>query len=154
MALVWEHVGRQPKEKDLHPPVSRYGADAYTRRFGSWRRALEAFVDFMNSEKDRSDIDEKPPEVGTELPMLKQEVIRNTERCPSWRLRFLVLQRDNFACRFCGASPAKDPSVNLHIDHIVPWSKGGETILPNLQTLCDRCNIGKSDLQVKATGLY
>lgn len=60
-------------------------------------------------------------------------------------LRYKVLKRDNFKCCACGASPAKDPSVELHIDHIVPWSNGGETILENLQTLCSQCNIGKSN---------
>ncbi|MBO5914452.1 MAG: HNH endonuclease, partial [Clostridia bacterium] len=38
------------------------------------------------------------------------------------KLRYKVLKRDNFKCCACGASPAKDPSVELHIDHIVPWS--------------------------------
>lgn len=61
------------------------------------------------------------------------------------KLRYQVLKRDNFKCCACGASPAKDPDVELHVDHIIPWSKGGETILENLQTLCSRCNIGKSD---------
>lgn len=61
------------------------------------------------------------------------------------RLRFRVMQRDNFKCCICGASPAKDPSVVLHVDHIIPWSKGGKTELDNLQTLCSNCNYGKSD---------
>lgn len=68
-----------------------------------------------------------------------------TQREPSLGLRFSVLKRDNFKCCTCGASPAKDPEVELHIDHVVPWSKGGETELSNLQTLCSKCNIGKSD---------
>ena len=68
-----------------------------------------------------------------------------TKREIGLQLRFKVLQRDNFKCCACGASPAKDPSVELHIDHIVPWSKGGETTLENLQTLCSKCNIGKSN---------
>ena len=67
-------------------------------------------------------------------------------RDPSMRLRFEVLVRDKFTCRFCGASPTKDPSVILHLDHIIPWSKGGDTSLDNLQTLCSKCNLGKSDL--------
>ena len=66
-------------------------------------------------------------------------------RVISDKLRYTVLKRDNFKCCACGASPAKDPSVELHIDHIVPWSKGGETTIENLQTLCSKCNIGKSD---------
>jgi 5-methylcytosine-specific restriction endonuclease McrA len=35
--------------------------------------------------------------------------------------------------------------VQLHVDHIYPWAKGGETVVENLQTLCMTCNIGKSD---------
>ena len=61
------------------------------------------------------------------------------------KLRYQVLKRDNFKCCACGASPAKDPSVELHMDHIIPYSKGGEATLENLQTLCSKCNLGKSD---------
>ena len=62
------------------------------------------------------------------------------------RLRFLVMKRDHFKCRMCGASPAKDPSVVLHVDHVLPWSRGGRTEIDNLQTLCSNCNLGKSNL--------
>lgn len=68
-----------------------------------------------------------------------------TKRDPSMSLRFEVLKRDLFKCCACGASPAKDASVELHIDHIIPWTKGGETIAENLQTLCSKCNLGKRD---------
>ncbi|HEX4614769.1 MAG TPA: HNH endonuclease signature motif containing protein [Stellaceae bacterium] len=54
----------------------------------------------------------------------------------------------------CGASPAKDPAVTLHVDHIVPWSKGGETVLSNLQTLCAPRNIGKADQPPTATNAW
>ncbi|MBI5847426.1 MAG: HNH endonuclease [Nitrospirae bacterium] len=53
---------------------------------------------------------------------------------------------DRFTCRHCGASPAKMLGVELHVDHIIAWSKGGETVLSNLQTLCSKCNLGKSNL--------
>lgn len=68
-----------------------------------------------------------------------------TSRKISDKLRYKVMKRDNFKCCICGSSPAKDPSIELHIDHIVPWSKGGETIIDNLQNLCSRCNLGKGD---------
>ena len=71
---------------------------------------------------------------------------QNSSRAISDKLRYQVLKRDNFKCCACGASPAKDPTIELHIDHIIPWSKGGETTIENLQTLCSKCNIGKSDL--------
>jgi 5-methylcytosine-specific restriction endonuclease McrA len=70
---------------------------------------------------------------------------QRTPREPNLRLRFRVLSADHFSCRSCGASPAKNPDVMLPMDHIIPWSKGGETIEDNLQTLCSDCNLGKSD---------
>lgn len=75
-------------------------------------------------------------------------VSHHTTRSISQRIRYKVLSRDNFKCCACGASPAKDPSVELHVDHIIPWSKGGETTIDNLQTLCSKCNLGKSDLML------
>ena len=65
---------------------------------------------------------------------------------PVEALRWHVLQRDRFTCCACGASPALTLGVELHVDHIVPWSKGGETVLENLQTLCSVCNLGKSNV--------
>jgi len=56
-------------------------------------------------------------------------------------LRFAVLKRDNYRCCICGRN-AKD-GVKLEIDHIVPVSKGGKTVITNLQTLCQDCNQGK-----------
>ena len=58
-------------------------------------------------------------------------------------LRYDVLKRDGFKCQICGAS-AQD-GATLHVDHIIPVSKGGKTEMSNLQTLCDRCNLGKSN---------
>ena len=63
---------------------------------------------------------------------------KKNSRFISDKLRYRVLKKDNFKCCACGASPAKDPSVDLHIDHIIPWSKGGKTVIENLQTLCSR----------------
>lgn len=58
-------------------------------------------------------------------------------------LRYDVMKRDGFRCVLCGRS-AED-GVLLHVDHIIPVSKGGRTIMENLQTLCSECNLGKSD---------
>lgn len=58
-------------------------------------------------------------------------------------LRYDVMKRDRFHCVICG-SGAED-GVRLHVDHIVPVSKGGKTEMSNLRTLCERCNLGKRD---------
>ena len=59
------------------------------------------------------------------------------------RLRWKILQRDNFRCGLCGADAARDHSVRLDVDHIIPVSEGGRTEAGNLRTLCSRCNNGK-----------
>jgi 5-methylcytosine-specific restriction endonuclease McrA len=43
-----------------------------------------------------------------------------------------------------------DPNIpenrsTAHIDHITPFSKGGLTILKNLQALCSPCNLSKGN---------
>jgi hypothetical protein len=58
-------------------------------------------------------------------------------------LRVTILRRDDYRCRMCGASAA-DGAV-LHIDHITPVSRDGLTVPENLQTLCESCNLGKSN---------
>lgn len=59
----------------------------------------------------------------------------------SKRLRYKILRRDQYTCRFCGASA---PLVLLEIDHVVPRSEGGTDAPENLQVLCEDCNAGKS----------
>jgi len=58
-------------------------------------------------------------------------------------LRFHVLDRDKGRCLRCGRSGAD--GVTLHVDHVLPFSCGGLTILSNLQTLCQDCNLGKGN---------
>jgi 5-methylcytosine-specific restriction endonuclease McrA len=63
-----------------------------------------------------------------------------------WRsIRYEALVRDGGKCCACGRT-AKN-GVVLHVDHIKPRSKFPELQfeLHNLQTLCEDCNIGKSD---------
>ncbi len=67
------------------------------------------------------------------------------KRDPSIGLRFKVLQRDRFRCQLCGRSPATELGCKLHVDHIVPYSKGGKTTFENLQALCAECNVGRSN---------
>ena len=58
-------------------------------------------------------------------------------------MRWQVFQRDGWKCVACGRT-SHDGAI-LHVDHIVPRSKGGPDTLENFQTLCETCNIGKSN---------
>lgn len=59
------------------------------------------------------------------------------------KLRYKILKRDGFKCVLCGRTV--EDGVKLHIDHIIPVSKGGKTVPENLRTLCENCNWGKGD---------
>jgi hypothetical protein len=136
LLVLWQHLGRQPRRRELSSAPSKISQTPYNRRFGSWTASLEAFVNYANGS-------------GVESSTLQPDAVttrRTTGRDPSLRLRWHVLQRDRFTCCACGSSPALTPGLELHVDHIVPWSKGGETVLQNLQTLCSVCNLGKSNI--------
>ena len=60
------------------------------------------------------------------------------------RGRFLLFQRDNFQCIYCGASPRQE-GVHLTIDHILPMFHGGDSTASNLVTACEYCNKSKQD---------
>lgn len=61
-------------------------------------------------------------------------------------LRFSILYRDGFACRYCGDRP---PRKQLKVDHVMSVADGGPLTDPdNLVTACTTCNAGKSDLSL------
>jgi len=100
---VWIELARQPKYKDMAPPLSEYHASTYERRFGGWRKALQAFVDYVDQD-----------ETEDTCRSLKTAVAKSrTQRTPNLRLRFKVLKRDNFKCKRCGRSPANNSSITL-----------------------------------------
>ena len=59
--------------------------------------------------------------------------------------RYAVMHRAGFKCQCCGDKPTKNNDLKLHIDHIVPFSRGGTNDGCNLQVLCSPCNIAKSN---------
>jgi hypothetical protein len=162
IASVWQRLGRQPVGDEMGKEMgngSAFPYATYRYRFGSWNNALECFIQFINA-KDLPEpvaIDTTEEQIrGNSKSPPKEEILKveakkpqgappRTARKINWRLRATVLIRDNCICKMCGASPAKSPDVNLHADHVIPYSKGGETVLENLQTLCHVCNIGKSN---------
>ena len=54
--------------------------------------------------------------------------------------RYNVLKRAKYRCELCGAHESQ---IALHVDHIIPRSKGGPDDLSNFQALCQTCNTNK-----------
>lgn len=64
-------------------------------------------------------------------------------------MRRRVLERDGHWCVGCGWPHTPDGSPDgsgLHIDHMVPVSRGGRTEMGNLTVLCAPCNLSKGAL--------
>jgi hypothetical protein len=137
---VWIQLGRQPTSKEFKAPLSRYSIIPYKNKFGTWRKALEAFVEFI---EDMSDQPQEKVEIQVEI--IEEKIIKHkTKRIPSDRLKVQVLMRDGNKCRLCGITVTGN---SIHFDHIFPWSKGGETVLENLQVLCETHNLAKGNLE-------
>jgi hypothetical protein len=138
---VWFKLARQPKYAEFKKPLSRYSCGTYEKRFGSWSDALLAFEKWAADDADGPREDE--PVAAADAGDKPADETPRGSRQPSERLRFAVLLRDGFTCQSCGASPLNERNVELHLDHIVPWSRGGPTTKANLVTRCSRCNLGK-----------
>ncbi|MCX6158108.1 MAG: HNH endonuclease [Ignavibacteriae bacterium] len=170
---VWIKLGRQPHFSDMKIPFSKYSGSGYYHNFGGWRKALESFIEYINkdetsevtidSTKDnilnsllqpidtpiilrinvKTNIEKPNTNILPKIP--KNPIIEHkTKRGVSDRLRYRVMKRDEFKCQLCGRSWSQDNV--LEIDHVISWSKGGETTFDNLKTLCYSCNRGKGNL--------
>ena len=67
--------------------------------------------------------------------MLKQHIPRN--------LRQRVIERDGLRCVYCDEDLT---DAEIHMDHVIPESQGGETTYNNLQVTCRKCNLAKGVL--------
>lgn len=135
---VWLTLGRQPMRKEMKAPLSEFSWRTYRDVFGSFRNALEEFLGWANRRRKHK---VKTPI----LDIAKARGNHRTRKSVKPGLRLKVFERDGYKCVICGSSPAYGNGTLLHVDHIVPYSKGGETVIDNLQTLCKECNLGKGN---------
>jgi hypothetical protein len=145
LANVWTRLGRRPSTEEMRHTPSTIGPDRYRRRWGTWKKALKAFVAWANDEGGLSQVEAVPDVLQTSSPILREEARREVR--PG--LRFKVFLRDRFRCLACGRSPATHLNVELHADHIVSVRDGGKTTFENLQTLCRDCNLGKGSHSIR-----
>ncbi len=136
---VWQVLGRQPRAKEMKQPLSPISVSRYQKEFAKpWYEICAEFLSW----KSGTSVEEIMRE--SQLPV-GQPHAHSTHRAISLSLRYEILKKDGFRCTKCGRSPATEIGVELHVDHIVSWANGGETLSDNLQTLCLACNIGKSN---------
>ena len=161
MQRLWEQLGRQPTFSEMEKS-GRISPYTYHKKFGGWTSAVHAFCEDRNSDSALAapielsicDIPSIEPKIEDASPQpaissnepLPLFVVHKTSRNVPPKLRFRVFQRDNFTCQVCGRSRSKDSDLVIEADHKTAWTNGGESVLENLQTLCSKCNRGKSNL--------
>lgn len=158
LLTVWTHHGRQPSYGEMDQVPSRIPSGAYEAHWGTWRKALRAFVDRVNADRQAGDEPSNPnpppaqpshPDAAVEQTRARRDGRPKSSAEADRRgiplgLRYEVLRRDRFRCSLCGASPASRLGCELHIDHVVPFAGGGRTVVGNLRILCSDCNLGKA----------
>ncbi|VAX22841.1 hypothetical protein MNBD_NITROSPINAE04-687 [hydrothermal vent metagenome] len=143
---VWTYFGRPPKYLEMRNPPSTVGPKAYIKRWNTWNKALHAFYKRVASgEKyiSKNLLSNKFENEGIKPAKIPESERRDIRL----GLRYKILKRDNFKCVKCGRSPASNPRIQLQVDHVLSFSKGGKTVEGNLQTTCADCNQGKGDSQ-------
>jgi hypothetical protein len=129
--------GISPSKLYLESLPSFPSISAYRKMFGSWSSSLKkaGLPDVPRGGARYGKRNSRKIKIPTEKDLNKRQA--------SLSIRFNILERDNFTCQYCGATP--QDGAKLFIDHIVPFSKGGKTHIGNLITSCFACNIGKRD---------
>lgn len=128
---VWLKLGKQPTRRDMDKrELSSITSTAYLRKFGTWYKALDVFSTYICANDDDMVF----------IDNTESKIKHKTKREPNDRLKVRVLMRDGNRCQICGVK-CNDGIHKIHFDHIIPWSKGGETTLENLRVLCSVCNL-------------
>jgi hypothetical protein len=76
----------------------------------------------------------------------KAVVLKHVDRVS----RYLLYKRDGGKCGYCGTVTSPKEGT---IDHIVPVSKGGQTVWTNVVWCCKKCNTFKDDSTLKEKGM-
>ena len=147
---VWTHYGRQPTCSEMDRGPSSIPSGAYVAKWGKWTNALVAFLERVNADTRQENSQAASARENPKAHRISgrhsrpRQVTDDDQREIKLGLRYEVLKRDRFRCVLCGLSPATHLGCVLHVDHLIPWSKGGMTVIENLRSLCATCNLGKS----------
>lgn len=143
MERIWIKVRQRPSRTEWELSEPKISYNTYKKRFGGWTNACLKFIEYKMGGSILVNIEPLPEMNQVKLDKDRDKI--NIGRSIPLKVRLKVLDRDAYRCILCGRSPATNIGVRLHIDHKIPFSKGGKSNIDNLQTLCQDCNLGKSD---------
>ena len=102
LLAVWTHYGRQPTWGQMNEPPSFITSSAYERKWGTWRKALLAFLERVNSDIGNTEPESTPPadqpKPALRRPSRRPRVSQEDQRQIKLGQRYEVLKRDRFRC--------------------------------------------------------
>jgi 5-methylcytosine-specific restriction endonuclease McrA len=101
--------------------------------------ALKQFRDVLRSNTGRQWSDH---DLNTLYNAVKNKLEKHFREPITYGEYLKLLWTTPHRCAKCGKEP---PNINLHIDHIIPASLGGPSKRLNIQFLCMKCNLKKSN---------
>ena len=143
---VWKHIGHRPSKAEWESIKPKFSYSTIKQRFEGWTNACNEALNLMTNNSENEEIKREIDLI--EVPIkdnLQLFIAQENKRVIPLKLRLKILKRDHYKCVLCGRNPSADQTVELHIDHILPFSKGGKTEEDNLRTLCLECNLGKGN---------
>lgn len=132
----WREMDSVPSGRLLDAYLSKHNypfrAKSFENIWGGFQRLAKLIVNVENGHAPEEALYERAPHKRIRRPI-------------TLRSRTAVLKRHAHRCAKCGRGPHSAPPVSIHVDHIVPVSKGGDNSDSNLQVLCSDCNLGKGN---------
>ena len=109
-------------------------------RSGIWTyNGIFRLVDSWQETSNNRNVFKFKLELTDEIPKIGSMEIDHNRIIPA-SVKMEVWKRDKGRCVICGSQD------NLHFDHIIPYSKGGSSLVAeNIQLLCARHNLAKKD---------
>lgn len=80
--------------------------------------------------------------IGQDSTGITKMIYRKSQRQIDTVMQWVVFQRDNYTCRYCGRT-----GLPLTVDHIDLWEHLGVTIPENLLSACKKCNKDRGNLE-------
>jgi hypothetical protein len=155
--LDHQHYDNHFVGNDFRLPISAVALEQAVKNFACFFPVYDSYIQIAKGLPHRLDVliaklsdwlqrDTDGAEVETDLSAPDEIIARATKAAEAKvrvmpALRWQVFQRDQWKCVACGRN-SHDGAI-LHVDHIIPRSRGGVDVFENFQTLCDVCNIGK-----------
>jgi len=142
--LIQEYYMKHPNRDIPHQEAVDWLTEEYRKRTGGVFRDPDRGIRKLHEEGFLQKIGKGVYRYDPEMVQKRELFVFNAQQ------REEIFERDDYRCVFCGIG--RRDGVEIHVDHIVPMSRGGEATVDNGQTLCSTHNFRKKTYSQTESG--